>query len=223
MKIETIVTAIIFLCVGFLAGFIYKSQTQSSAQTQAATATAASGSGGSSSSSAAMGSGGSGSGSSINPATGLPNGHPSAEVSEIIQNYERRAYLKPKDPEIPLRLANYLYDKHYFKLAIQWYEKCLTLKPKDLNARTDLGTCYFYTGQPKQAVSQYKKVLAISPHHQATLFNMIVVNMEGTHELEAANKYWRELHQQNPTYPGLKEVKAKLDSMMGSAGSAMKP
>lgn len=215
MKIETIVTAIIFLSVGFLAGFIYKSQTQSSAQTRAAVASAAS------SGSSSAGVMGNGSGSNVNPATGLPNGHPPLEVSEIIQNYEKRAYLKPTDPEIPLRLANYLYDKHYFNLAIKWYEKCLMLKPKDLNARTDLGTCYFYTGQPKQAVSEYKKVLAINPHHQATLFNMIVVNMEGTHELEAAHKYWRELDQQNPNYPGLKEIKAKLDSMAGGAGTAM--
>lgn len=215
LKIETIVTAIIFLCVGFLAGFIFKSERQASSQAQAAVATASSA--GSSSAAAT----GQGNGSSVNPATGLPNGHPPLEVSEIINDYQRRAELNPKDPGIPLRLANYLYDKHYFNLAIGWYQRVLTLDPKNINARTDLGTSYFYTGQPKQAVSEYKKVLKINPHHQATIYNMIVVNMEGTHNLPAANKYWNELHRQNPNYSGLKEIKTKLDSMMKSTSATM--
>lgn len=215
LKIETIVTAIIFLCVGFLAGFIFKSQRQASSQAQAAVATAAS------DRSSSAGSTGAASGSSINPATGLPNGHPSLQVAEIIKEYQRRAELNPNDPGIPLRLANYLYDQHDFNLAIGWYQRVLTLDPKNVNARTDLGTSYFYTGQPKQAISEYKKALAISPHHEATIYNLIVVNMEGTHNLPAANKYWNELHRQNPKYSGLKQIKAKLDSMMRSTSATM--
>lgn len=219
MKIETIVTAIIFFSVGFLAGFIYKSQRQTGMQPQAAVATAASQDAGASSAGAM----GSGSGASVNPATGLPSGHPPLEVAEIIQNYQQRASQNPKDAQIPLRLANYLYDKKYFTLAIQWYQKCLTIEPNNVNARTDLGTCYFYIGQPQQAVAEYKKVLAINPHHQATLFNMIVVNLEGTHDLESANKYWHELNRLNPNYSGLKEIKGRIDSAMASTNAAMKP
>lgn len=219
MKLETIVTAIIFFSVGFLAGFIYKSQRQAGTQTQAVVATAASPDAGTSS----AGTMGSGSGASINPATGLPSGHPPLEVAEIIQNYEQRASQNPKDGQIPLRLANYLYDKKYFNLAIQWYQRCLSIEPNNVNARTDLGTSYFYVGQPQQAVAEYKKVLAVNPHHQATIFNMIVVNLEGTHNLEAASKYWHELNRLNPNYSGLKEIKGRIDSATASASAAMKP
>jgi len=217
VKIETIATAIIFLSVGFLAGFIYKSQQQASAQTQTAVATAASAG---SPSAGAMGMGG---GSNVDPATGLPNGHPPLEVAQIIQNYEQRAAQSPQDPQIPLKLANYLYDKHYFNLAIEWYERSLRLNPKDAGARTDLGTSYFYSGKPQQAIAEYNKALAINPNHQPTLFNLIVVNLEGTHDLRAASKYWNELNKQNPNYPGMKEIKAKLDAAMGSTGTTMKP
>ena len=217
MKIETIVTAIIFLTVGFLAGFIYKSQRQTSAHAQVAVATAASTG---SSSAGAMGMGGS---ANVDPATGLPNGHPPLEVAQIIQSYEQSAAQSPQDPQIPLKLANYLYDKHYFNLAIEWYERSLRLDPKDAGARTDLGTSYFYTGQPQQAIAEYNKALAINPDHQPTIFNLIVVNLEGTHDLRAAGKYWNELNKQNPNYPGMKEIKARLDAAMGSAGAAMKP
>ena len=219
MKIETIVTAIIFFSVGFLAGFVYKSQRQASvpaavaAASQPAASTASSPAG-------AMGAGG---GGNVDPATGLPNGHPPLQVAQVIENYTQRAKQNPQDPQIPLQLANYLYDKHYFNLAIEWYQRSLSLDPRDINARTDLGTCFFYTGQPQQAITQYNKALKQNPNHQPTLFNLIVVNLEGTHDLRAANKYWNELNRQNPNYPGLKDIKAKLDAGSGGAGSSVKP
>ena len=214
VKIETIVTAVIFFSVGFLAGFIYKSQGKATVPAVAAAASA-----GSPSAEAAMGSTG---GADVDPATGLPKGHPPMEVAQTIQSYEQRAQQNPQDGEIPLQLANYLYDKHYFNLAIQWYERSLKLDSRNVNAQTDLGTCYFYTGQPQQAIQQYKKALALDPKHQPTIFNLIVVNLEGTHDLQTARKYWNELNRQNPAYPGLKEIKGKLDAAVGSAGSAMR-
>jgi cytochrome c-type biogenesis protein CcmH/NrfG len=216
VKIETIVTAVIFFSVGFLAGFIFKSQRQASVPAPAVAAAASAGmpSGG------AMGAG---SNANVDPATGLPNGHPPLEVAKIIENYQQRASQSPKDPEIPLKLANYLYDKHYFNLAIEWYERSLKLKPKDVNARTDLGTSYFYTGQPQQAIVEYKKALALNPNHQPTMFNMIVVNLEGTRDLKVARRYWSELHRVNPNYPGLNQMKTKLDAATGSASAAAMP
>jgi TPR repeat protein len=217
LKIETIVTAVIFFSVGFLAGFIYKSQRQADVPAPAVAAAAASPG---SPLAGAMGMGGN---ASIDPTTGLPDGHPPLEVAQIIQSYEQRARQNPQDPEVPLQLANYLYDNKYFNLAIEWYQRSLKLNSRDINARTDLGTCYFYTGRPQQAIMEYKKALALNPNHQPTIFNLIVVNLEGTHDLQTANKYWNELNRQNPNYPGLKEIKGKLDAPIGNAGSAMKP
>ena len=218
MKIETIVTAVIFFSVGFLAGFIFKSQRQIRVPAAAAVSSP-SAAGAGSSSAGAMGAGG---GASIDPATGLPNGHPPLQVAQIIESYSQRASQNPKDPQIPLQLANYLYDKHYFNLAIQWYQQSLNLNPRNVNARTDLGTSFFYTGQPQQAITEYNKVLALNPKHQPTLFNLIVVNLEGTHDLRAANKYYDELDRLNPNYSGLKEIKERLDAAAGNASSAMK-
>jgi Tetratricopeptide repeat len=215
VKIETIVTAVIFFSVGFLAGFIYKSQRQVNVPVPAAATT--------STGAASAGPMGGGSGTNINPATGLPNGHPPLEVAQIIQSYEQQANQNPRDPKIPLQLANYLYDNKQFNLAIEWYQRALTLDSRDINARTDLGTCFFYTGQPQQAIAEYKKALALNPNHQPTMFNMIIVNLEGTHDLRAANRYWNDLNRLNPAYPGLKDIKGKLDAAVGGASSAMRP
>jgi hypothetical protein len=218
VKIETIVTAVIFFSVGFLAGFIYKSQGHTTAPSPAAVAAV-----NTSSAAPSAGAMGAGSGANIDPTTGLPNGHPPLEVAKIIETYVQRANQNPKDAQIPLQLANYLYDKKYFNVAIQWYQRSLSLDSKNINAWTDLGTCFFYTGQPQQAISEYKKALALNPNHQPTMFNMIVVNLEGTHDLKAANRYWKELDRQNPNYPGLKDIKGKLDAAVGSSTSAMNP
>ena len=221
MKIETIVTAIIFFSVGFLAGFIYKSQRQANVPVAAvATAGTSASDAGSASGAGTMGAG---AGGNIDPATGLPTGHPPLEVAQVIENLTQRANQNPKDAQVPLELANYLYDKRYFNLAINWYQRALTLDPQNINARTDLGTSYFYTGQPQQAIAEYNKALKQNPNHQPTLFNLIVVNLEGTHDLRAASKYWNELNRENPNYPGLTDIKSKLDAAMGSAGSAVQP
>lgn len=214
VKIETIVTAVIFFSVGFLAGFIYKSQRQINVPAPAAAVTAASPSAG------AMGAGG---GESVDPATGLPKGHPPMQVAQMIESYEQRARQNPQDSQVPLELANYLYDKHYYNMAIQWYQRSLSLDSRNVNAQTDLGTSYFYTGQPQQAITEYKKALALNPKHQPTMFNMIVVNLEGTQDVQTAKKYWDELNRQNPSYPGLKEIKEKLDAALGGKSSAMRP
>jgi hypothetical protein len=216
VKIETIVTAVIFFSVGFLAGFIYKSQRQTNVPAPAAAAAVTE----ASPSSGAMGADG---GGSIDPATGLPNGHPPMQVAQKIESYEQRARQNPQDSQTPLELANYLYDKRYYNMAIQWYQRSLSLDSRNVNARTDLGTSYFYTGQPKQAIAEYKKALALNPKHQPTMFNMIVVNLEGTHDLQTAKKYWSELNRQNASYPGLKEIKEKLDAALGSTSSATRP
>lgn len=210
MKWETIVTAVVFLSVGFLAGFFYKAQQQNNVPVPAAAASSAAGMGGEG-------------GSNGNPATGLPLGHPSMEVSEIIKNYQQSAQQDPTNPKIPLRLANYLYDQKLYNLAINWYQRTLSIDPKNVNARTDLGTSYFYVGQAQEALREYRKALKIAPDHQSTMFNMIIVNLEGTHDLRTAEKYWKELHRRNPAYPGLQEIKQKLDAALQTSSGPAAP
>ena len=155
----------------------------------------------------------------MDASTQLPKGHPPLEAAEIIKSYEDRAAQNPQDPQIRLQLANYLYDKQYYDLAIEWYQKALALDPNNVNARTDLGTAYFYSGDPREAIQQYNKALVASPNHEPTIFNLIVVNLEGTHDLRAAEKFWNQLHQRNPNYAGLNDLKEKLDAASGNVKS----
>jgi len=212
MKKETILTAVVFFVVGFLAGYITDAQMSWSGRQKAAmTATRGM-------PSEMPGGGSAGAAQSGGMPAGLPEGHPAIDSASIVKQLQEEAEQNPKDPDIPLKLANFLYDQRQYQAAIEWYQKSLALNPKNVNARTDLGTAYYYIGQSGQALEEYNQSLAIDPNHKPTLLNVIVVNLEGTHNMAAARRAWDRLHTLDPTNPALQSLKQKLDAGQGPTG-----
>ncbi len=210
MKKETIVTAVIFLAVGFLAGYITEAQMGWSTRQIAPQAAAPS---------TEMPPPATTAPDPANSAAnqqGLPAGHPPIDSGAVVQQMEEEATQNPKDADIRLKLADFLYDQKDYSKAIQWYEQALDLTPKDINARTDLGTAFFYLGRPQDALREYNQVLEINPRHEPTLVNSIVVNLEGTHDVAAAQKAWDRLYQINPNHPALASLKDQINAARGS-------
>jgi tetratricopeptide (TPR) repeat protein len=193
--VTNLITALVFLCVGFAAGYVFKSQTARTLSDQPDVAAADSASSGTSGRDAA-----------------LPPGHPPVDTSPEEQAMEQQAAANPQDPGPPLKLADYLYDQGAFQQAITWYEKAVALNPHNVDASTDLGTCYFNVGRSDEALRQFQHSLAIAPQHQPTLFNIIVVNLEGKHDFKAARQAYNTLYGLNPSYPKLDELKKTLDA-----------
>ncbi|HEY6292664.1 MAG TPA: tetratricopeptide repeat protein [Terriglobia bacterium] len=204
MKKETLITAVVFLSFGFLAGYVYRAQT-SAGEAQAGTEVT----------------------SPVNQTAGpsaasdasraaLPPGHPPLEDTAVVQTLEQQAAGNPQDPAPALQLANYHYDHGNFDQAIVWYQKGLKLDPKNVSASTDLGTCYFNLGRFDDALQQFHRSLAIAPQHQPTLFNIVVVNLAGKHDYQAAETAYQALHRLNPNYPNLDQLKQKLDQARAS-------
>jgi hypothetical protein len=67
---------------------------------------------------------------------------------------------------------------------------------------------------------EYRKSLEIDSTHQPTMFNSVVVYMDGLHDGKAALAMWERLHKLNPNYPGLDRLKGRLDAEAGSATGA---
>jgi tetratricopeptide (TPR) repeat protein len=202
-----LITALVFLSVGFVAGYVFKSQTApTGVDAQPGTQSSANAAQGASSASASTASG-----------DALPPGHPPIDTGPEVQAMEQQAAANPQDPGPPLKLANFLYDQGNFQEAITWYEKAMALDPRNVDASTDLGTCYFNVGRPDDALKQFRHSLAVQPAHQPTLFNIIVVNMEGKHDYKAAKQAYDALYRLNPDYPKLSELKKTLDEESGSA------
>ena len=213
MKKETIITAVIFLAVGFLAGYITEAQLNWNAH-QKATQTAAAPSEMPPPEGAASASTG-----GAMAQQGLPEGHPPIDSAAIIKQLEATAAQNPHDVDARLKLANFLYDQKQYSKSIEWYERALELDPKNVNARTDLGTAYFYTGRPQDALREYDKSLEIDPRHEPTLLNTIVVNLEGTHDPAAAQKAWDRLYKLNPSHPALASLKEQINAARASGSS----
>lgn len=213
MKKETIITAVIFLAVGFLAGYITDAQINWSARQKAAQAGAPASAMPPEGASSAPATG-------AMPQQGLPAGHPPIDSAAVIQQMEDVAAQNPKDPDVRLKLANYLYDQKLYDKAIEWYQQALELDPKNVNARTDMGTAYFFTGRPKDALREYQESLQIDPQHEPTLANIIVVSLEGTHDVAAAQRYWDRLDKLNPNNAALPRLKEQIDAARASSGGS---
>jgi cytochrome c-type biogenesis protein CcmH/NrfG len=218
LKKETIVTAItavVFLVVGFLAGYIFQAHQQASPQATGIVSAA-----GSPARAAQDPSGQAAPSSQGATMQGLPPGHPPLNIASTIKTLEDQAAQNPQDSEAALRLANLFYDSQRFQEAADWYEKALKLDPNNANAHTDLGTTYFSLGRAQDALAEYNKSLELDPRHEPTIYNTIIVNLEGTHDLAAARAAWKKLHAMNPNYKGLDLLKEKLDA---AAGGTTKP
>ncbi len=214
MKKETIITAVIFLAVGFLAGYITEAQMNWSARQKSAQAASLVAS--TPPAAAAPSSGADGTAAQ----QGLPEGHPPIDSAAMIQGLEEMAAQNPKDAEVRLKLADFLYDQKQYSQSIEWYQRALELDPKNANARTDLGTAYFNVGRPQDALREYDKALQIDPKHEPTLVNSIVVNLEGTHDVAAAQKAWDQLFKLNPNHPALGPLKEQISAARASGTAA---
>jgi tetratricopeptide (TPR) repeat protein len=207
LKKETIITAIVFFAIGCLAGYV-GSEYKASNNQQAAVVPAA---GSSEAVPADQG---------AKQPESLPQGHPPIGDTAVVKVLQDEAAQRPEDPLPALKLANYFYDRQQFDHAIEWYQKTLALDPKSVNAHTDLGTSYFNVGRPQEALGEFRKSLGINPEHAQTLFNSIVVNLEGTHDLAAAQQAWDRLRAVSPSYPGLDRLKQSIDEARNSASNS---
>lgn len=130
----------------------------------------------------------------------------------IVDEAELRGYRDvlardPKNADAAIRAGNLLYDGHRYVEAIPFYQQAFALRPSDINVSTDLGTALWYTGRADEALAQYDKSLAISPTHAQTLFNVGIVNADGTRNFPAAIAAWEKLLAANPTYPTAPDVR----------------
>ena len=221
LKKETIITAAVFLAVGFLAGYVYNAERSSTLEGVGVSASAAGQPSGTEAAPTA--------GRSVDPASdaasgttaeasaaatpqGLPLGHPPVDAASTVKILEGEAAAQPANPRPRLELANFFYDQKRFEQAIPWYEKALELDPNNVNARTDLGTAYFSLGRAKEAAREYRRSLEIDPNHQPTLYNLALTSLEGTHDLAAAREVYARLKKLNPSYPGLDALQQALDA-----------
>lgn len=199
MEIRTpffILTIVMALVIGFLAGYIYTNQVNWNAQRATAIP--------------AVPSSGTLPPTSLDTAAaGLPEGHPPINPEPTIAAMKAEAAKDPNNLEKVVRLANFLYDNKRFTDAIEWYLKAVKLDPKNSNIQTDLGTAYYYNGDSNSALKHFELSLQTDPRHVQTIHNKFIVLLEGKKDIPAARNALKQLESidpQNASLPTLREM-----------------
>ncbi|MDD5543077.1 MAG: tetratricopeptide repeat protein [Acidobacteriia bacterium] len=200
MEIRTsffLLTLVMALVIGFLAGYIYTNQVNWNAQRGAPAANSADTAG-------------------LPPASAdtsgrLPEGHPQINPEPVIAAMKADAEKDPGNIEKTARLANFLYDSKRYTEAIDWYQKALQLDPKNADIETDLGTAYYYTNDPDSALLHFNNALRNDPRHIQTLHNKFIVLLEGKKDTAAARATMKQLETIAPNDASLKELRDMLD------------
>jgi tetratricopeptide (TPR) repeat protein len=144
-----------------------------------------------------------------------PEAHATITTSSDLETLKRAADAAPNNATLAIELANKLYDAARYDEAIPYYRRVLTLEPHNVNVSTDLGTALFYTGNPDAAIAQFNQSLQIDPKHAQTLHNLVVVNLQGKKDLDAAKGALERLKSVDPNNPSI----PNLQSMMASSGT----
>lgn len=194
MRRELVLTAIIFTVLGFLAGHVYTRQAirtpvaPSSSSTLNPEEPAASG----------------------DAEAGLPPGHPPINTAEMVNSLKQAAEKNPGDKRAALELANALYDARRFDESVFWYRRVLALDPKDINARTDLGSAYYNLNRHDEAIAEFERSLQLDPTHPQTLYNLVVVKLNGKRDIAGAQEAFARLERAHPEFPMLADLKRSL-------------
>ncbi|HSR49942.1 MAG TPA: tetratricopeptide repeat protein [Acidobacteriota bacterium] len=142
----------------------------------------------------------------------LPEGHPSAQLMELMRTLQQRAEANPQDAEVRVALGNAFYDLKQFDQAAAWYQQALTLDSENVSVSTDLGTSYYYLGQHEKAIQQLQHSLHIDPTHPQTLQNLGVV-LDAAGRSQEALATWEKLIETNPDYAGLDQVRQSIERL----------
>lgn len=143
--------------------------------------------------------------SSTTPSS-IPETAPTVTTSADLEALKKALEAAPQNLSLLMGLANKLYDAGRYQDAIPYYRRALKLDPHNVNVSTDLGTALFYAGQPDAAIAQLNESLQIDPNHVQTLHNLVIVNLQGKKDVNAAKEALdrlKTIDPNNPSIPGL--------------------
>ncbi|MDA2913315.1 tetratricopeptide repeat protein [Acidobacteriia bacterium AH_259_A11_L15] len=184
MRRDLLVTALVFMVVGFVAGWVYTRQTAPPLPRQPPPTSAE---------------------------TDLPEGHPPLDVAGRWRALQEQAEADPDNPLAAIDLGNFLYDLGRWDQAILWYQHALELDSSNTDVRTDLGVCYFNLGRFDEALAEFDRVLEIEPDKPQALFNLAITRLRGKQDQAGARRAYERLRRAHPDYEGLEGLAQLLE------------
>ncbi len=124
--------------------------------------------------------------------------------------YEIASKLKPADPEPMIKAGNAFFDSEKYEEAEKWYTSALQKDPKNINVRTDLGLTFFQRSPRDidRAIKEYQTALSQDPENEITLQNLAIAYSENG-DNENLRATVEKLKKVNPKNPALAQLEAQ--------------
>jgi tetratricopeptide (TPR) repeat protein len=150
--------------------------------------------------------------------SGTPPNHPEVSNEQLLAMFKEALAKNPNNPELMTKYANFLFDLQKYSEAAEWFQKVLAIQPDNIGARTDMATALWNIGQRDKAMAEYQKSLAADPRHMPTLYNVVIAELDGSRNLQAASDVVKKMEAIDPNYPGLAALKKRLEQESAKAG-----
>lgn len=148
------------------------------------------------------------------PLQGAPSSGPSPiEVASEIQALKDIVKKDPKNLPAWVELGNLYFDCEQPKEAIEAYSQYLAIKPDNPDVRTDMGIMYRKLGDFDHAIDEFRKAAQSDPKHTHSRYNIGIVLLHDKQDIKGAIKAWEDYVKVDPSSQRAQRIKAQLENL----------
>jgi len=142
-----------------------------------------------------------------------PPGPDPAELNLKIQALKDIVKKDPKNLPVLVELGNLYFDSGQPKEAIEAYNQYLAIKPDNADVRTDMGIMHRASGDFDRAIEEFKKAAQSDPKHINSRYNIGIVLLHDKNDVQGAIKAWEEYLKVDSKSEKALRVKAQIERM----------
>ena len=142
-----------------------------------------------------------------------PPGPDPAELNLKIQTLKDIVKKDPKNLPALVELGNLYFDSGQPKEAIEAYTQYLAIKPDNSDLRTDMGIMYRALGDFDRAIEEFKRAAQSDPKHINSRYNIGIVLLHDKQDVKGAVKAWEEYLKVDTNSERANRIRAQIDKM----------
>ena len=142
-----------------------------------------------------------------------PPGPDPAELNLKIQALKDIVKKDPKNLPALVELGNLYFDSGQPKEAIEAYTQYLAIKPDNADVRTDMGIMHRALGDFDRAIEEFKRAAQSDPKHINSRYNMGIVLLHDKQDIKGAIKAWEEYLKVDSKSEKAQRVRSQIEKM----------
>jgi len=148
----------------------------------------------------------------VAPESAPPGPNP-LEVASKIQALKDIVKKDPKNLPAWVEMGNLYFDSDQPKEAIEAYTQYLAIKPDNADVRTDMGIMYRKLGNFDKALEEFRKAAQSDPKHVNSRYNIGLVLLHDKQDIKSSVKAWEEYLKVDPNSERAARVRSQIEKM----------